>query len=282
LSDASGRRLATLWREPRRLADVIRRAAIRARWALEDRRLTAEQRRRELGPAHRRWRGNSAEQNRARWDGWDWASAGEEWTASPEWKQALIDDVLARWMPRGGTILEVGPGGGRWSAALLERASRLTLVDVSERPLELCRERFADAENIEFIRSSGSDLAGVADGSIDAVWSFDVFVHVAPVDQAKYLAEIARVLAPGGVAAIHHADGRNRGFAPSRQGWRSPMSRGLFASLANDSGLRVERQFDSWGADGRYDLGAYADAITVCRLGERSDRRSTHPAASAP
>jgi SAM-dependent methyltransferase len=281
LADTPGRRLADLWREPRRLPAGARRAAIRARWALEDRRLTAEQRRCELGPAHRHWRGNSAEQNRARWDDWDWASAGEEWTASPEWKQALIDDVLARWMPRGGTILEIGPGGGRWSAALLERASRLILVDVSERPLELCRERFAGADNVAFIRSSGSDLASVADGSVDAVWSFDVFVHVAPVDQAKYLEEIARVLAPGGVVAIHHADGRNRGYAPSRQGWRSPMSRGLFASLASDSGLRVERQLDSWGPDGRYDLSAYADAITVCRPAGSSDRRSTHPAASA-
>lgn len=241
---------------------------MRARWALEDRRLTAEQRRGELGPAHLRWRGNSAGENRERWDGWDWSSRGEEWNASPEWKQALIDDVLDRWMPKDGVILEIGPGGGRWSEPLLERASRLILVDVSERPLELCRERLAGAGNVDFVRSDGADIPGVPDGRVDGVWSFDVFVHVAPVDQVGYLQEIARVLAPGGVAVIHHADGRNRGLAPSRQGWRSPMSRGLFASLASRSGLRVERQIDSWGPDGRYDLSAYADAITVCRASE--------------
>ena len=39
---------------------------------------------------------------------------------------------------------------------------------------------------------SGSDLSGVGDGSIDAMWSFDVFVHVSPRDQAAYLQEIAR------------------------------------------------------------------------------------------
>jgi SAM-dependent methyltransferase len=259
--------MVSVWREPRRLVGSARRAALRARWALEDRRLSAEQRRNELGPAHLRWRGNSAGENRLRWDGWDWSSGGEEWNASLEWKRALIDDVLARWIPLGGATLEIGPGGGRWSQPLLERAARLILVDVSERPLELCRERFAGAENVDYVLSTGANLPGVAYASVDAVWSFDVFVHIAPVDQASYLAEIGRVLAPGGVAVIHHADGRNRGHAPSRQGWRSPMSRGLFASLASAGGLLVETQIDSWGPGGRHDLSAFADAITVCRAG---------------
>ena len=248
-----------------RWAAAARRTARRVLWALEDRRLVREQRRCALGPAHRRWRGNSASENRLRWDGWDWSRGGEEWNAAPEWKRALIDDVLVRWVPPGGAVLEIGPGAGRWSEALLQRASRLILVDVSERPLQLCRERFQGAGNVELVLSSGSDLPGVADCSVDAVWSFDVFVHVAPLDQAGYLAAIARALAPGGVAVIHHADGRNRGLAPSRVGWRSPMSRDLFASLAAERGLLVERQLDSWGPDGRYDLSAYGDAITVCR-----------------
>jgi SAM-dependent methyltransferase len=97
------------------------------------------------------------------------------------------------------------------------------------------------------------------------VWSFDVFVHIAPLDQARYLMEVSRVLAPGGVAVIHHADGRNRGLLPSRQGWRSPMSRRLFATLAAERKLTVDRQLDAWGPDKRYDLSAFHDAITVLR-----------------
>jgi SAM-dependent methyltransferase len=255
-------------------AQLIRRRAASARhsprrlwWALEDRRLRAEQRRGVLGSAHLRWRGNSAAENRATWTSWDWSQGGEEWNVSSEWKRALIDDVLGRWIPTGAVALEIGPGGGRWSEALLSRASRLILVDVSERPLELCRQRFGAASNIEYLLSPGTDLPGVADGSVDAVWSFDVFVHIAPRDQAAYLTEIARVLAPGGVAVVHHADGRNRGRQPSRQGWRAPMSCGLFSALAAERGLSVERQLDSWGPDARYDLSGYADAITVCRRG---------------
>jgi SAM-dependent methyltransferase len=260
---AAGRRLdrPTL----RRFAGRARRLTVRAAQYVEDVRLRAEQGRLELGPAHLAWSGNSAARNRDRWTGWDWSRAGEEWTASPEWKAALIDDVLERLMPPRGVLLEIGPGAGRWSRALLARATRLILVDVSPRPLELCRAALADASNVDYILSSGCDLPGVADASVDAVWSFDVFVHVAPTDQAGYLREIARVLAPDGLAVIHHADGRNRGRAPSRQGWRAPMSRGLFARLAADAGLALERQFDSWGASGEFDLAAYADAITVVR-----------------
>lgn len=229
--------------------------------SLEDRWLVAEQRQRVLGPAHRRWRGNSPQENRRYWGDWDWSRAGEEWTVSDEWKQSLVDDVLDRWIPAGSVVVEIGPGGGRWTEPLLERARRLIAVDVSERPLDLCRERFG--ERVECVLSSGSDLPGVGDASVDAVWSFDVFVHVAPRDQARYLDEIARVLVSGGVAVVHHADGRNRGKLPSRHGWRAPMSRGLFAKLADERGLTVERQLDSWGPDGRYDLSGYGDAITV-------------------
>jgi ubiquinone/menaquinone biosynthesis C-methylase UbiE len=251
------------WRQP--LASV-RRVALRAKWALEDRRLISEQRRGVLGPAHLGWRGNSAAENRLRWDEWDWSSRGEQWNESPEWKQSVIDELIDVWMPRGGVILEIGPGGGRWSEPLLERASGLILVDVSARPLDLCRERFEGAANVGYVLSSGSDIPGVDDGSVDAVWSFDVLVHVAPLDQFGYLSESARILAPGGVAVLHHADGRNRGALPSRAGWRSPMSRDLFAAAARERGLSVERQFDSWGTErARFDLSAFGDAISVLR-----------------
>lgn len=248
------------------LAHAGRRGRRAAAAAITDRRLEREQAREVLGPAHRAWRGNSAGQNRERWDGWDWSGLGEEWTASAEWKQGLIDDVLLPAIPAGGTVLEIGPGGGRWSVVLAPRAEELIVVDVAPRVLEVCRERLGDPANVRYVRSGGSDLPGVADGSVDAVWSFDVFVHVAPLDQAGYLDAIARVLRPGGVAAIHHADGRNRGVLPSRAGWRSPMSAGLFAALAAGRGLVVERQVRSW-SEGRHDLGAYHDVITMLRAG---------------
>jgi SAM-dependent methyltransferase len=228
-------------------AEVGLRAARRLGERLEDALLDIEGARGVLGPAHRAWRDNSAEENRRQWNRWDWSQLGEEWTASEAWKQALVDEVLLPTIPAGGTVLEIGPGGGRWSVVLGPRAERLILVDVAQRPLELLRERLAGAENVDYVLTDGSTLTGVGDATVDAVWSFDVFVHVAPSDQAAYLAEIARVLRAGGVAAIHHANGRNRGIAPSRQGWRAPMTAALFAALARERGLTVERVIASWG-----------------------------------
>jgi ubiquinone/menaquinone biosynthesis C-methylase UbiE len=201
-------------------------------------------------------------ENEQRWERWDWSSLGEEWTTSPEWKQALIDEVLLQVIPEGGTVLEIGPGGGRWSVVLAPRAERLVLVDVAQRVLDLSRERLGPLDTVSYILSSGADLPGVDDGSVDAVWSFDVFVHVAPLDQVPYLGEIARVLRAGGVAAIHHADGRNRGQLPSRLGWRAPMSAGLFAALAAERGLVLREHIRTWSG-GRHDLGAFGDVITV-------------------
>jgi SAM-dependent methyltransferase len=249
----------------RRAGQAAQRRVRKLAWRVLDRQLEREQRRGVLGPAHCGWRGNSAFENRERWTHWDWSDRGEEWTAGAEWKRALIDEVLIAHIPEGGVVLEIGPGAARWSDILQPRARRLILVYVSDQPLALCRARFAAAENVEYVLSSGDDLPGVADASVDAIWSFDVFVHVAPPDQAGYLAEIARVLRPGGVAVLHHADGRNLGTLPSRSGWRSPMSRRLFATLATGEGLTVETQIDSWGAGGCHDLSAFHDAISVCR-----------------
>jgi SAM-dependent methyltransferase len=245
-------------------ADVALRTARRVSERMEDTMLEIEGSRGVMGPAHRSWRDNSADENRERWNRWDWSQMGEEWTASDAWKQALVDEVLLPTIPAGGTVVEIGPGGGRWSVLLAPRSERLVLVDVAQRPLDLVAERLKDADNVEYVLTSGSALTGIADATVHAVWSFDVFVHVAPGDQAGYLGEIARVLRPGGVAAIHHADGRNRGLAPSRDGWRAPMTVELFAALARERGLTVERVVRSFG-EGRHALGGFGDAITVLR-----------------
>jgi len=52
---------------------------------------------------------------------------------------------------------------------------------------------------------------------------------------------------------------------PSRTGWRAPMTTELFAALARERGLRVERVVRSWS--GGPALDAFGDAITVLRPG---------------
>src|SRR5258708_13678891 len=139
------------------------------------------------------------------WQRWDWSLAGEEWTPSDEWRRWVIEEVMLANLKPATTIMEIGPGAGRWTEALQSIARRLILVDLSDRCIELCRRRFAEAGNIEFHVNDGKSLGAIASDSVDGVWSFDVFVHIAPPDVDAYVAEISRLLRPGGRPVIHHA-----------------------------------------------------------------------------
>jgi SAM-dependent methyltransferase len=240
----------------------IRRAAQIVDARIEQHQLMIEGRRGVLGEAHRAWRDHAPEANKKRWGGWDWSHRGEEWTISAEWKQALIDEVLLPTIPEGGTVLEIGPGAGRWTEVLYPRADKLIAVDLDAGILEHCRDHLGAPDNVEFMVTTGSALPGV---QVDAIWSFDVFVHIAPIDQDRYMAEFARVLKPGGVMAIHHADGRDLGALTSQRGWRAPMSTTLFAAIAEQHGLTADKVITTWGPSAEHDLGAYRDAISVVR-----------------
>ena len=94
--------------------------------------------------------------NRSVWDSYDWSRRGEEWTTSPEWKRALVDGLLSRHLRPGSTVLEIGPGAGRWSEILQPLAGRLVLVDVSVACLASCRQRFERCANVEYRLTSNS------------------------------------------------------------------------------------------------------------------------------
>lgn len=225
---------------------------------IEERLLRLEGRRGVLGPAHRRWSEHSVSVNRDVWSGWDWAQGGEEWSASPVWKSALVAEVLLPAVDGAEVVLEIGPGAGRWTEQLHAVAERLVLVDITTTTLELCRRRLDDPPDVTYLHTDGSGLPGVADVSIGAVWSFDAFVHIAPIDIDAYLGEIRRVLVPGGRAVVHHTGRREP------RGWRTPMGPRLFANLARSHDLEVVRQFDSWGG-GRFGVTLPGDVITELR-----------------
>lgn len=199
---------------------------------------------------------NTPELNRRIWSDWDWSQGGEEWTPSEAWKQSFVDEVIAPHIRGRGRVLEVGPGAGRWSVELRSMAGHLILVDLSERCIALCKERLAGAD-AEFHVNDGTSLPFVETATVDAVFSYDVFVHIAPHDTASYLREFARVLVPGGVGVIHHANRK------SRDGWRSGVTAESFRGMASDAGLNVVRQFDAWGPNGEFDVRRFGDMITV-------------------
>lgn len=229
-------------------------------YLLEDRLLRVEAEALVLGPAHRAYRAHSMAENRELWGNFAWHERGEEWTESTEWKQSLIDDVLLRYIPEGGVIMEIGPGAGRWTVILQRLASRLLIVDF-EPVLTNCLAMLPETANIEAIAAEREGLASIASGSVSAVWSYDVFVHIAPLDIVRYIDELARILEPGARAVIHHTRRR------TRRGWQSPMTGPLFAHLARKAGFDVTDQFSRWG-DETY--GVTPDVISVLTKPARS------------
>ena len=204
---------------------------------------------------------NSAAMNRLIWNSWDWSAGGEEWTPSPDWKDSLLERVLRPQVGQGAVVVEIGPGGGRWTEELQKRASKLVGLDISQACVDTCTERFADCDNVEFRVSSGTDLGGVDDASVDTIWSFDVFVHINEKELNSYTKEFARVLKPGGNGVLHHGTAGG-----STGGWRSDVTDTRMRELLSGAGLEVVDQFRSWvdpDSNVEHQAGLYDDAITV-------------------
>ncbi|NLU37555.1 MAG: class I SAM-dependent methyltransferase [Bacteroidales bacterium] len=202
---------------------------------------------------------NSKEINSIIWESWNWEkSAGEEWTKSESWKQSLINEVMLKQISEGSTILEIGPGAGKWTESLQLIADHLTIVDISNKCIEVCKKKFAHCNNITYFVTDGSSLQFIANDSIDFIWSFDVFVHIAPDDIEKYVAEFKRILKSNGKGIIHHAaEGGLHG------GWRSSMTKELFTTFLNQNGLTLLSQFDTWGDNDHFNVKYYHDTISI-------------------
>jgi SAM-dependent methyltransferase len=150
------------------------------------------------------------EHNATVWEtDWDWSHLGDEWSTwwggTPAlWYGALLPRLHA-FLPAP-TVLEIAPGHGRWTQYLKDLTDRLVIVDLAEKCIESCRERFADAGNIEYHVNDGRSLDMVEDGSIDFVFSFDSLVHAEDDVLRAYLAQLATKLTPDGVGFIHHSN----------------------------------------------------------------------------
>ncbi|HEY5705001.1 MAG TPA: class I SAM-dependent methyltransferase [Terrimicrobiaceae bacterium] len=223
------------------------------------------------------------EENRF-WDKYDWPRGGDEWTdqadfcgmAYPLWKRDIVDAFIVPSITEDSTVLELAMGHGRWTPFLAERARRYIGVDFSPSSVNFCRKHFAHLANVTFFCTDGRTLSPIASNSVQFVWSFDSFVHIEPDVTEGYMAEIARVLSPGGQCTIHHPG------TPSREqrvnGGRSALSRSLFAHMANTNGLRILSQRDSWGPRNRSNTKLFADCIsTIEKPIEAPIRDVPHP-----
>ncbi len=169
-------------------------------------------------------------------------------------ERTIVDRFLDPFVPKGGAVVEIGPGGGRWTEVLNARASHVYVLDVADAPLRVCRERFSQEPTISYVRGDGRTIP-LRSGSIDALWPYDVFVHANPADARSYMEESGRVLRGGAYAVIHHP---GRGSTSERaQHHRSDLTDHMVREFAAANGFEVVLQTNELVNDG--------DFLTVLR-----------------
>lgn len=170
-----------------------------------------------------------------------WVDEGHEWSKSfgnteNLWNKHIFDDLKEF---RGKKILEIAPGYGRITQFLSILASELIVVDLNENCIQKTKEKLAH-HVMAYFTNNGEELPAFIDETQDLVFSFDSFVHMHENVIDKYLAEIYRVLKPGGKGWIHHSwfyNGNQYSFL--NFAGRSNMSPELFKNLVEKNGLEI-------------------------------------------
>jgi SAM-dependent methyltransferase len=104
---------------------------------------------------------------------------------------------------RFGHAIDVGGGFGRLSVVLADYADQVTLVDASLQQLELSRDFLARHPAVSSRQMAAAELK-LPDASTDLVAMIRVMHHLP--DPAAVLAEVSRILRPGGNAIIEAAN----------------------------------------------------------------------------
>ncbi|MFO7631267.1 MAG: class I SAM-dependent methyltransferase [Caldilinea sp.] len=136
-----------------------------------------------------------------------------------EWRRLVKDSVhrleldttlhfLDQHLPSTGVILDAGGGPGRYTIELARRGYEMTLFDMTPANLDFARRQVKRAKVQQRVREivEGSivDLSCFADASFDAALCLGgPLSHVLDAgDRAQAVAELLRVVKPGGVVAV--------------------------------------------------------------------------------
>jgi ubiquinone/menaquinone biosynthesis C-methylase UbiE len=149
--------------------------------------------------------------------------------------------------PAGGSALDVATGGGHTALWLARHGWRVTAGDVAPRMLENAQKLAADAGFALETRLFPAEEMPFPEGSFDLVT-----VRVAPhhfSSPAKFIAEVARVLKPGGHfllidGSVPDNDPSTEEWLHRVEKWRDPshgrfLSRAAWETLVRGAGLQL-------------------------------------------
>ena len=142
-------------------------------------------------------------------------------------------------------VIELAVGHGRHVKMYEPWAKHIVAVDILQKNIDYCKERYKDSKKIDYLCNNGYNLKELNSGEYTALFCYDAMVHFEMMDIYEYLKDIYRVLKPNGMALLHHSNNTSdyRGsFSNSMAGARNYMSKDLFAYLSYRAGFEVVDQ----------------------------------------
>jgi S-adenosylmethionine-dependent methyltransferase len=110
---------------------------------------------------------------------------------------------LDKYLPKQGTILEVGAATGRYTLELARRGYSVTAVDMSAVEIEGCRKRLAEAgleKQVQLVVADARELGAVPDQEFDVVLLMGPLYHlIVDADRKAALQETFNRLRKGGL-----------------------------------------------------------------------------------
>ncbi|MEY8482214.1 methyltransferase domain-containing protein [Lachnospiraceae bacterium 48-21] len=146
-------------------------------------------------------------------------------------------------------VVELACGRGRHVPFYIQYAQEILLVDILQKNIDYCKERFREESKIKYYINNGYDFGSMRAETYTALFTYDAMVHFEMMDIFQYLKETRRILIKGGRALFHHSNNTEDyriTFSTATHG-RNYMSKDLFAYMANRAGLKVlEQQVFDW------------------------------------
>ena len=110
-------------------------------------------------------------------------------------------------LPASSTVVEIGSGIGRMTAALTRRFDHVVATDVDAAFLERCREtvsRFGRVGTLRTVHIADGSSVDIPDSSVDAVFSYITLQHCRAADALRLTTEAVRVAKPGARIALNY------------------------------------------------------------------------------